>query len=110
MPAGTVNFSNTTPAAPGGSQNVSWQNDGGSSTVNISAYLPFPTEEVVTFSGTSGTLAHAPTFIYGLFRNGVRQQTHDNTRADYFSISGAAITLATAAGGMDEFIAVYSHS
>src|SRR5271157_5397365 len=38
--ASTVNYSNTTPAAPSGAANVNWQNDGGSPTVNLSAYLP----------------------------------------------------------------------
>jgi hypothetical protein len=64
-------------------------------------------EDVVTFSGTSGTLAHAPTAFVGLFRNGARQQKHSSGRTDYFSISGTAITLGTAAGGSDDFIAVY---
>ena len=35
-----LNFSTTAPAAPAGSQNVTWQNDGGSPTVNISAHVP----------------------------------------------------------------------
>lgn len=109
MPANTINFSNTTPAAGGGKVNALWQNDGGSSTVNISAEVPDPDVEVVTFSGTTGTLANTPTKIIGLWRNGLRQQSSDNTRADYFTVATATITLATAAGGTDVFIAVYYH-
>lgn len=108
MPASTINFSDTTPAAGSGKVNAKWQNDGGTSTVNISAELPDPTVEVVAFTGTSGTLAHTPTKILGAYRNGIRMQSTDNTRSDYFSVSTATVTLATtAAGGSDVFIFVY---
>ena len=111
--ANTVNRSNSVPAAPAGNQNVIWQDDGGSPIVNVSAYVPIgaglgtPFSEVVSFSGTSGTLAHTPasdaTLL--LFRNGAYQRSIGGT-PDY-SIVAAAITLAVAAGGSDVFIAVY---
>jgi hypothetical protein len=107
MPASIINFSDTTPGAGTGKVNGKWQNDGGTGTVNVSVELPDPIVELVAFTGTSGTLAHTPTKILALFRNGVRQQSNDNTRADYYSVSTATITLATAAGGTDAFIAVY---
>jgi hypothetical protein len=107
MPASIINFSDTLPAAGGGKINGKWQNDGGSPTVNVSVELPDPTVDVVTFSGTGGTLAHTPTKILGGFRNGLRMQSADNTRADYYSVATAAVTLATAAGGSDVFIFVY---
>jgi hypothetical protein len=108
MPASIINFSDTTPAAGSGKINANWQNDGGSPTVNVSAEFPVPTVEVVTFTGTAGTLSRAPVKMVALFRNGTRQQSDDSSRtADYYSRSGANITLATAAGGTDAFIAVF---
>jgi hypothetical protein len=107
MPASIINFSDTTPAAGSGKVNANWQNDGGSPTVNVSAEFPVPTVEVVTFTGTAGTLSRAPVKMVALFRNGVREQSDDNTRTDYYSRSSANITLATAAGGTDAFIAVF---
>ncbi len=43
---GRLNLSTPTPAAPGGSLNVHWQNDGGSPIVSISAYALYPTVQV----------------------------------------------------------------
>jgi hypothetical protein len=52
MPASIINFSDSTSLLPvAGKINGKWQNDGGSSTVNVSVELPDPTVEVVTFSG-----------------------------------------------------------
>jgi hypothetical protein len=102
MTANIINFSDATPAAGGGKVNVTWQNDGGTSTVNISAEVPDPTVEIVAFTGTAGTLAHVPTKILGLFKNGQRLAV----TTDY-SVSGAAVTLVVAAVGSDGFIAVY---
>ena len=110
MTASTINFADATPAPGTGKVNVKWQNDGGSSTVNISAEVDDPIIEPVTFTGTAGTLANTPRKIIGLLRNGIRQQDVDNTRTDYYSVSGANITLATAAGGTDVFICVYFKS
>jgi hypothetical protein len=75
-----------------------------------SAVLATPVEaEPVTFSGTSGTLAHTPSAASGytkvkLYRNGMRQA--EGGGADW-TRSGAAITLAVAAGGSDYFEADY---
>jgi hypothetical protein len=44
--ANTTNYNHTVPAAPTGSLNVHWQNDGGHPTVNISAYALYPTIQV----------------------------------------------------------------
>jgi hypothetical protein len=107
MTASIINFSDSTPAAGSGKLNAKWQNDGGSSTVNISAEVPDPTVEAVAFTSTTGTLANTPTKILGLYRNGIQQQSTDNTRTDYYSVATATITLALAAGGTDVFIAVY---
>lgn len=150
--ANTVNRSNTTPAAPSGTVNVEWQDDGGAPVVNVSAYVPAMvgdtgsggtaglapappagsaaagkflkadgtfavppgsgsgtlTQEEVTFSGTSGTLAHTPISIYGGYRNGVFMRSVGGGTPDY-SITGAAATLAVAAGGSDVFIFVYTY-
>ena len=66
-------------------------------------------EEVVTFSGTSGAFAHAPSRLYGLYRNGIRMTSLAGSPAiQTFSATGTAITLSTAAGGSDVFIAVYT--
>jgi hypothetical protein len=108
MTASTINFSNTVPAAGADQLNVVFQNDGGSSTVNISAQVPEPIAEVVTFTGTSGTLAHTPIKMIGLFKLGQRL-TSQGTSPDY-SITGAAITLTVAAVSTDIFIAVYIHA
>jgi len=65
-------------------------------------------EEVIAFTGTSGAFAHAPVRLYGLYRNGVRMSSLAGTPAiQKFSAIGTAITLSTAAGGSDVFIAVY---
>jgi hypothetical protein len=110
--ASTINFSDTVPAAGAGNVNVAWQNDGGSPTVNISAEYAAvaapETAEVVTFSGTAGTLAFTPVGDIFLYRNGVYQRSIGPGTPNY-SITGTAITLAVAAGGTDVFIAVYSH-
>jgi hypothetical protein len=107
-----INLNDATPAAPGGGVNVKWQQDGSG---NISAYLsisgiPQPVEnEVVTFSGTSGTLANTPNLAAGytqvkLYRNGVRLNPGGGND---FTWSGTTITLTTAAGGSDLFLADY---
>jgi hypothetical protein len=41
-----VNYNAATPAAPTGTRNVIWQNDGGRPTVNASAFVTFPTIQV----------------------------------------------------------------
>lgn len=105
MPASIINFSDTTPVAGAGKINGKWQNDGGSSTVNVSVELPDPIVELVTFTGTSGTLAHTPTKILGGFRNGVRMDA--SSGSPEYTNAGSAITLAIAAGGSDVFIFVY---
>lgn len=112
MTASTINFSNTTPAAGAGKANVAWQNDGGTSTVNISAEVEAPPfAEVVTFAGTSGTLSHTPVGPVWLYRNGVFMSTLTGTPAILkYALAGGAgpgITLSVAAGGSDVFIALY---
>ena len=70
----------------------------------IGTYL----EEVVTFTGTAGSLSHTPTLLLGIFRNGIRMTSLVGSPAiQMFSIVTAAITLSTAAGGSDVFIAQY---
>jgi hypothetical protein len=103
MTASIINFSNTTPAASSaGKINALWQNDGGSSTVNVSAEVPYPTRETVTFTGTAGTLANTPVLIIVAFKNG--QEIELTTD---FTIAGANITLVVAAVSTDKFIFVY---
>jgi len=65
--------------------------------------------EVVAFTGTSGTLANTPSSLGGytevaLFRNGVRQTPG---AGNDFTWAGAAITLAVAALSTDDFLADY---
>ncbi len=70
----------------------------------IGTYL----EEVVTFTGTAGNLSYTPTLLLGIFRNGIRMTSLAGSPAiQTFSIATAAITLSTAAGGSDVFIAQY---
>ena len=66
------------------------------------------TQEVVSFSGTSGTLAHTPAAgtLFALFRNGLLMIPTGSTVQSY-SIASAAITLAVAAGSGDTFYALY---
>src|SRR5579859_4246643 len=106
MPASTINFSNTTPAPGSGKANVTWQNDGGTSTVNISAEVEAPPfAEVVTFTGTSGTLSHTPVGPVFLYRNGIFMSTLTGTPAiQKYSLAGGTgpgVTLSVAAGGSD---------
>jgi len=71
----------------------------------------FPTPyEVVSFSGTSGTLAFTPDNNFGplLFRNGVLMLLGGSGVIGY-TISGTAIVLGLAASPSDIFQAVYSH-
>jgi hypothetical protein len=107
-----INLNDLTPAAPSGGVNVKWQQDGSG---NISAYiaiggLPLPVHnEIITFSGTSGTLANTPSTTTGytqvrLYKNGQRLTPGGGND---FTWSGAAITLATAALGGDSFLADY---
>ena len=77
---------------------------------NGSAGLGTPLEEVVTFTGAAGSLSHTPTLLLGIFRNGIRMTSLAGSPAiQTFSIATAAITLSTAAGGSDVFIAQYFH-
>ena len=67
-------------------------------------------EEVITFTGTSGSFSHTPTRLFGLYRNGIRMTSLAGSPAiQTFSATGTAITLSTAAGGSDVFIAVYQY-
>jgi hypothetical protein len=67
-------------------------------------------EEVITFTGTSGAFSHAPARLYGLYRNGIRMTSLAGSPAiQTFSAIGTAITLSTAAGESDVFIAVYQY-
>ena len=67
------------------------------------------TQEVVTFSGTAGTLAHTPVSgeFFALFRNGILM-IPTGSGVQSYSITGASITLAVTAGG-DSFYALYYH-
>ena len=68
------------------------------------------TVEDVTFSGTSGTLAHTPTTLIGLFRNGLMMAATSGAPAiQKYSLSTATFTLSVAAGSGDWFYAVYYH-
>ena len=68
------------------------------------------TVEDVTFSGTSGSLAHTPSTLIGIFRNGViMSATSGSSSIQKYSITGAAITLSVTAGS-DWFYAVYFHA
>lgn len=63
-------------------------------------------DEIVSFgTGTSGSFAHSPTTLIGLFKNGVRLSSVSGTPG--FSYTGTAITLTIAATTEDEYEAVY---
>jgi hypothetical protein len=67
-------------------------------------------EELITFTGTAGAFSHAPARLFGLYRNGIRMTSLAGSPAvQTFSAIGTAITLSTAAGGSDVFIAVYQY-
>jgi hypothetical protein len=51
-PGTGVNFNHATPAAPSGARNVTFQNDSSRPTVNMSAYVTFPTLQVACPSGS----------------------------------------------------------
>lgn len=63
-PGTRVNYSNTTPAPPGGALNVQWQQDGGRPTINASAYVQFPTVQVIC--PTTGDLSNPVANALGL--------------------------------------------
>lgn len=69
------------------------------------------TQETVTFSGTSGTLAHTPLSgaFFALFRNCLIMATSGAPTIQTYSISGSDITLSTAEGSGDWFYALYYH-
>jgi hypothetical protein len=62
-------------------------------------------DEIITFSGTSGSFAHSPASLIGLFKNGQRLSSLGGSPD--FSYTGTAITLSTGAGGGDVYEAVY---
>ena len=147
--ASTINRNPTTPAAPSGHVNLQFQNDGGTPTVNWSAYdplmvgdsgsggtagnVPAPpsgsaaagkflnagatwtvpagaiggtfVDELVTVSGTSGTLSHTPVSLIGLYKNG--QRLTALTGSPDFSLSSATLTLTVAGVSTDVYEAVY---
>jgi hypothetical protein len=71
-PGTGVNFNHATPAAPSGSRNVTFQNDSSRPTVNMSAYVTFPTVQVACPSGSdlstavNACLASLPTPTGGI--------------------------------------------
>ena len=67
--------------------------------------------EIVTFSGTSGTLDHTPAAgaFFALFRNGVIMAASGAPSIQSYSITGAAITLSVAESSGDWFYALYYH-
>ena len=81
--ANRVNYSNSTPVPPAGSRNVSWQNDGGSPTVNASAYVTYPTLQVA-----------CP--LYGDLSNNIASLLTTNAVANGGIIDARACTAATA--------------
>ena len=62
-------------------------------------------DEIITFSGTSGSFAQSPVSLIGLFKNGQRLSSLGGSPD--FSYTGTAITLTTGAGGGDVYEAVY---
>ena len=71
-PGTGVNFNHSTPAAPSGARNVTFQNDSSRPTVNMSAYVTFPTVQVACPSGSdlstavNACLASLPTPTGGI--------------------------------------------
>ena len=71
-PGTGVNFNHSTPSAPSGARNVTFQNDSSRPTVNMSAYVTFPTVQVACPSGSdlstavNACLASLPTPTGGI--------------------------------------------
>src|SRR5271157_2875536 len=71
-PGTGVNFSHATPAAPTGTRNVTFQNDSSRPTVNVSAFVTFPTVQVACPIGSdlaaavNSCLASLPTPTGGI--------------------------------------------
>ena len=51
-PGTGVNFNHSTPAAPSGARNVTFQSDSTRPTVNMSAYVTYPTVQVACPGGS----------------------------------------------------------
>lgn len=106
---GSGGLAGNVPAPPSGSAAANKFLHAGGSFQTIPGVGTF-LEEAITFSGTSGAFGHAPGRLYGLYRNGIRMTSLSGSPAiQTFSASGTAITLSTAAGGSDVFIAVYEY-
>ena len=71
-PGTGVNFNHATPTAPSGARNVTFQNDSSRPTVNMSAYVTYPTVQVACPSGSdlstavNACLASLPTPTGGI--------------------------------------------
>ena len=112
----TYNFNSLVPPAPVGKVNVVFQNDGGRPMTSISAFVATGTgsffQEVVsvTVGATTGTLSNIPTYILGIYRNGLLMISDSaGTASPDYTISGATFTLFYAALAGDVFYAIYSY-
>lgn len=102
-----LNLNATTPAAPAGYTNVVWQNDAaypdpnnpGRVVRDASGHVPsipnFADDETPSGSGTAWMLAHSPSPVGSLILI-VDGQVLTAGATEDFTLSGAAITLATA--------------
>jgi hypothetical protein len=77
----SVNFSNTTPAAPGGATNILWQTDGSG---NVSGYVTSFASAVVSVDLTAQTANISPTTLF------------TPTASGRFRVSGYAIVTQAA--------------
>lgn len=91
----TINYNNTTPAAPSGNANVTWQSDGSG---NISAYTP---NRLAPIIGSSSTVALTGT-IYIPISGGFTSSTETNVNIESPAvgvISNLYVQLSMALGG-----------
>jgi hypothetical protein len=104
--SGSGGSAGVAPAPPAGSAAAGkYLSAGGGYSAPPGAFGGTFVDELITVSGTSGTLSHTPATLVGFFKNGQRLTALTGTPE--FTISGASITLTTAGVSTDVFEAVY---
>ena len=98
-PGTGVNFNHATPAAPTGARNVTFQNDSSRPTVNMSAFVTYPTVQVACPTGSelsapvNACLASLPSGSGGICDARACSGTHTWTNATTISNANQALLL-----------------